>query len=77
MPTDPSTLASQATPLSPCIRVCTLDDDRVCVGCGRHVDEISAWTLMSGQEQRAVLARSEERRRLRNKSIEEVSGYGR
>ena len=80
MPIDPSTLktqAAQAIPLSPCIRVCTLDDDRICVGCGRHIDEIVAWTVMGIQEQRAVLARSEQRRRERMKSIEEVSRYGR
>ena len=28
---------------SPCIDVCTLDDDELCVGCGRHIEEIAAW----------------------------------
>jgi predicted Fe-S protein YdhL (DUF1289 family) len=28
---------------SPCINVCTLDRAEVCVGCGRHIDEIAAW----------------------------------
>jgi len=28
---------------SPCINVCVLDGDKVCVGCGRHIDEIVAW----------------------------------
>ena len=74
MPTEQSTVS---IPISPCIRVCTLDDDRICVGCGRSVEEITAWTLMSAEEQRAVLERSEQRRRQRIKSIEEVTGYGR
>jgi predicted Fe-S protein YdhL (DUF1289 family) len=74
MPTEQSTVS---IPLSPCIRVCTLDDERICLGCGRHVDEIAAWSLMSIAEQRAVLARSEQRRHERMNSIEEVSGYGR
>jgi predicted Fe-S protein YdhL (DUF1289 family) len=28
---------------SPCIDICTLDGREVCVGCGRHIDEIVAW----------------------------------
>ncbi len=28
---------------SPCVRKCTLDDDDVCVGCFRSIDEICAW----------------------------------
>ena len=28
---------------SPCIDICTLDDREVCVGCGRHINEIAAW----------------------------------
>jgi predicted Fe-S protein YdhL (DUF1289 family) len=29
---------------SPCIDVCSLNRDDVCVGCGRHIDEITAWS---------------------------------
>jgi len=25
---------------SPCIGVCTLNEDNICIGCGRHIDEI-------------------------------------
>jgi predicted Fe-S protein YdhL (DUF1289 family) len=28
---------------SPCINVCTLDPANVCLGCGRHIDEIAVW----------------------------------
>jgi len=59
-------------PLSPCIRVCTLDEQCVCIGCGRHVDEITAWTRMSMEEQRIVLSLSEQRRARRANSIQEV-----
>jgi predicted Fe-S protein YdhL (DUF1289 family) len=47
------------------------------MGCGRHVDEIAAWTLMSVAEQWAVLARSAERRNRRMISVQEVKDYGR
>jgi predicted Fe-S protein YdhL (DUF1289 family) len=28
---------------SPCIDVCALDRNEVCIGCGRHIDEVVAW----------------------------------
>lgn len=28
---------------SPCIGVCQLNADRVCIGCGRTLDEIAEW----------------------------------
>ena len=28
------------TCLSPCIGVCTLDENDICIGCNRHIDEI-------------------------------------
>jgi predicted Fe-S protein YdhL (DUF1289 family) len=42
-------------PASPCISVCTLDDDNRCVGCGRTLEQISRWALMSKDEQWAVV----------------------
>jgi len=42
-------------PLSPCILICTLDDDKCCLGCGRTLAQISGWALMSGAEQWIVI----------------------
>lgn len=36
--------------LSPCIGVCTLDDDGTCLGCQRTSAEIAAWPRMSNDE---------------------------
>lgn len=33
--------------LSPCIGVCSIDDDGLCAGCLRTGDEIAHWTLMN------------------------------
>ncbi len=33
--------------LSPCIGICTIDDDGLCAGCHRTGDEIAAWPLMN------------------------------
>ena len=37
-------------PLSPCILVCTLDENNICCGCGRNLRQISKWALMSKDE---------------------------
>jgi hypothetical protein len=40
---------------SPCISVCALDEDDVCLGCHRTGDEILRWTTMTNDERRRVL----------------------
>jgi len=52
-------------PVSPCIEVCALDDNQVCIGCGRTVDEVVTWTRLTDAQKWAVLARSTERRSAR------------
>jgi monothiol glutaredoxin len=44
-----------ARPLSPCTLICTLDDDKCCLGCGRTLAQISGWALMSATEQWTVI----------------------
>jgi predicted Fe-S protein YdhL (DUF1289 family) len=43
---------------SPCVRNCCLDDDNVCLGCGRSLDEIVAWSAAGDAQKRAILERS-------------------
>jgi predicted Fe-S protein YdhL (DUF1289 family) len=41
---------------SPCNRVCTLDPDTdQCLGCGRSLAEIMAWTRMSEAERARIM----------------------
>jgi predicted Fe-S protein YdhL (DUF1289 family) len=55
-------LLSEHEPVSPCIRVCTLNPHTGwCEGCLRTIDEIAAWASYSSQEKCAVLAKLEER----------------
>jgi len=42
-------------PASPCVDICTLDDDNVCLGCKRTIREIIDWTRMSALEQWRVV----------------------
>jgi uncharacterized protein len=44
-------------PPSPCINVCRMDPRTgLCEGCLRTIEEIAAWSRMSPEEKRAVLA---------------------
>ncbi len=40
---------------SPCIDLCTLDDDDICVGCFRSIDEICAWACATNEQRRSIL----------------------
>jgi hypothetical protein len=49
---------------SPCVSLCALDEDDLCVGCQRSADEIRRWGMMGNDERRQVLQRCGERARL-------------
>jgi predicted Fe-S protein YdhL (DUF1289 family) len=36
---------------SPCIKVCTHDDEGYCLGCGRTVEEVKGWRHLTEEEQ--------------------------
>lgn len=42
--------------VSPCVNLCTLNADDICLGCARTIDEIAAWGTMPADARRAVLA---------------------
>jgi len=46
---------------SPCMSVCALDDNNICIGCFRTAEEISKWSEMGDQERRQVLQNITER----------------
>jgi hypothetical protein len=52
----PDDLSTQ-TAESPCIKVCQLDLEHRCRGCGRTLDEVARWSRMSLDERRVVNAR--------------------
>jgi predicted Fe-S protein YdhL (DUF1289 family) len=53
---------------SPCVNVCTLDAHKVCIGCGRTIDEIAVWSRLDDEERRAVCERAQSRNRGRQQS---------
>lgn len=40
---------------SPCVRNCCLDQQDVCLGCFRHIDEIMAWRQLDDRAKKDVL----------------------
>ncbi|MEQ1601408.1 MAG: DUF1289 domain-containing protein [Methylophilaceae bacterium] len=40
---------------SPCIRNCCLDEQDICLGCFRSLEEIKNWSLANVIEQRLIL----------------------
>lgn len=55
---DASRPAPQEFPAeSPCIKVCQLDREERCYGCGRTLDEVARWSSMTMDERRTVNAR--------------------
>jgi predicted Fe-S protein YdhL (DUF1289 family) len=42
---------------SPCVKICVIQpESRLCTGCLRTIDEIGAWSRMSPDVRRAVMA---------------------
>jgi predicted Fe-S protein YdhL (DUF1289 family) len=60
-----SKLEAQVAPLSPCTKVCTLDEQGFCAGCLRTGAEIGRWMSMSAAEQWQLIAELQNRRKLR------------
>jgi len=48
---------------SPCVSICALDENNVCLGCYRTGQEITEWGAMSNEQRREVLCLVAERER--------------
>ena len=47
---------------SPCIRNCCLDDDSICLGCFRSLQEIQEWSVVLDPRRHAILQNARRRR---------------
>jgi len=47
---------------SPCVRNCCLNEQDVCVGCFRSLDEILAWSKVDEAQQLRILENTHKRR---------------
>ena len=46
---------------SPCVSICALDENDICIGCHRTSDEIMAWPRLDNEERRSVLVKVAQR----------------
>ena len=54
----------RAGPPSPCVSVCTIDDQTgFCLGCARTLDEIRDWLIMTPEQKHELLAVLNERQK--------------
>ena len=49
---------------SPCVRNCCLDENDICLGCFRSIDEIVGWSASSRKEKEIILSNCQERHAL-------------
>lgn len=47
---------------SPCIGECALNEEEVCMGCHRSLEEINAWNA-AGEDERLVILQNVEQRK--------------
>lgn len=40
---------------SPCIQICTMDEEGMCYGCRRTEDEITNWSMLSDEERTRIM----------------------
>lgn len=59
---------------SPCIRNCCLDEDDICMGCFRSLDEIIAWGGADTGGRHGILARAEQRKAAYGRRLNPYSG---
>ncbi len=71
MPTEtishsPNTATTEVLIASPCISICALNENDVCVGCYRSAAEITLWSDANNAERRAIQASANARARAAN-----------
>ena len=49
---------------SPCVRNCCLNENDICLGCYRHIDEIVAWQSLGASAKSEVLNKCQQRKTL-------------
>ena len=46
---------------SPCVRICTLNTENICICCGRNTEELKNWATFSDETKRAIKAQLKNR----------------
>ena len=64
--TDNEIMASQII-TSPCVGICQLDKEKVCIGCYRTSEEITYWRIYTKEERAQALTKIAERAEAANR----------
>ena len=64
LPSSPSQVIGKIP--NPCVRNCCLDDEDVCLGCGRMLSEITGWHGLSDTDKERVLELAAGRRQAKS-----------
>jgi predicted Fe-S protein YdhL (DUF1289 family) len=56
------TIEDKGVAESPCVRNCCLDENDICVGCLRSLEEIVRWADASSEERKAIMENARLRR---------------
>ena len=43
--------------ITPCVSICRLDEENICIGCGRTKKEIREWTIFSDKRRGVIMTR--------------------
>ena len=54
---------------SPCVRDCCLNEEDICLGCFRVMDEITGWPYANEAEKLEILSHAAQRKRVYNKNL--------
>ncbi|MGH1485059.1 MAG: DUF1289 domain-containing protein [Cellvibrionaceae bacterium] len=46
---------------SPCVSVCALDENDICIGCYRSADEIRQWSILDNGQKKGVIQLAHDR----------------
>jgi predicted Fe-S protein YdhL (DUF1289 family) len=57
---------------SPCVRVCSLNQDQICVGCGMTIRDIKIWRSTDDQTREEIIRES----RIRASSMQKMRDEG-
>ena len=56
-------MADSSSVSSPCVSICALDEEDICIGCFRNIREIGEWYQLTDDEKREVNRRANRRAR--------------
>ncbi len=55
-------MSTPEIPESPCIDICELNNDDICTGCFRNLDEIAMWSGYSDKDKQRILENTQQRK---------------